>query len=391
MGTLGSAAKTPRSGLQSSRESAFAKIEHLVQANYENPDIEAVKVTLACMAAHRLVEYQPAWLMLIAPSGSMKTEILRTLDGLPGVSLVDELTENTMISGKVDDPWRLRQGSPSFLHRMGNEGVLILADFSTILSMDPRKMRTILAQFRRLYDGDYAREFGTADNLEDRRWKGRLTVLAGCTPDIDRHHGAFQSLGERFSRVRLCRAGGVNSGLLAMRQDRSIAIRFKSAVHEFLLPVLSQRQILAPFVPEHMLTNIASLGEFVALARVHVPRDRNSREIDGEVAPEGNTRLPQQLAQVACGWAALMGRSEVSHDDYLLARRVGFDCIPPVRRAVLEGLRKGQKPHTLGLAASTADRALEDLVVVGLVKDEGDRRYSLSAQAHELLLAIDPS
>jgi len=90
MGTLGSAAKTPRSGLQSSRESAFAKIEHLVQANYENPDIEAVKVTLACMAAHRLVEYQPAWLMLIAPSGSMKTEILRTLDGLPGVSLVDE-------------------------------------------------------------------------------------------------------------------------------------------------------------------------------------------------------------------------------------------------------------------------------------------------------------
>jgi len=78
--------------------------------------------------------------------------------------------------------------------------VLIGADFSTFTA-DVKALQTILAQLRRIYDGHFAREFGTEENLEERSGQGRLTLLAGAVPDIDTHYHLFQKLGERFLRV----------------------------------------------------------------------------------------------------------------------------------------------------------------------------------------------
>jgi len=85
------------------------------------------------------------------------------------------------------------------------------------------------------------------------------------------------------------------------------------------------------------------------------------------VQAESNTRLPQQLAQVGRGWAALMNRSEVDEEAFGLIRRTAWDSIPPVRRAILEGLMSGKKPHSVGLPPATTDRGLEELVAIGLL------------------------
>jgi hypothetical protein len=74
-------------------------IEDKLQRNFEKPDIEAAKLLFASVAAHRIVQYPPAWIMAIAPSGSMKTALLDTLQDLPSVHFVDEVTTNTFISG----------------------------------------------------------------------------------------------------------------------------------------------------------------------------------------------------------------------------------------------------------------------------------------------------
>jgi hypothetical protein len=72
--------------------------------------------------------------------------------------------------------------------------VLIAADFSTFTA-NPKTLAIILSQLRRIYDGNFSREFGTEENPEKRSWSGRLTVFAGAVPDIDRHYTLFQSLG----------------------------------------------------------------------------------------------------------------------------------------------------------------------------------------------------
>ena len=98
----------------------WKRLETFLYANYENPDIGAVKVMFAVVAAHRITDYPPAWLLVIAPSGSMKTEILRALEGLPSIHFVDEVTESTFISGKFDEPGKNKQSHPaSLLHRIG--------------------------------------------------------------------------------------------------------------------------------------------------------------------------------------------------------------------------------------------------------------------------------
>ena len=57
---------------------------------------------------------------------------------------------------------------------------------------------------------------------------------------------------------------------------------------------------------------------------------------------ESATRLAQQFAQLAKGSAVLDGRSEVDEADYKnCVQRVAFDCIPAVRRTLLDTLIGG--------------------------------------------------
>src|SRR5215831_244195 len=301
---------------------AWAAVERLLRQDYVKPDIEAVKIVCSCFAAHRITDHPPVWLMCVAPSGSLKTAILQCLDGLLTVHFIDEVTPNTFVSGRIHDNGapqgktrrKERLTPASLLHRIGNDGYLVAADFSTILSMDERSRARILAQLRRIYDGHFTREFGTEENLSEREWKGRLTFITGATPDIDGHHLVFRSLGERFVQVRWPRAGGVDAGLSAMRQRPEAAVELKQAIHNLLRPVLAigegspfEAKFPATTFPPEFEVRVAHLGEFVALARAHVPRSRSEHEPDGPVYPEGNTRLPQEFAQIGRGAALLAG------------------------------------------------------------------------------------
>jgi hypothetical protein len=272
----------------------------------------------------------------------------------------------------------------SLLNRIGDEGILIVPDFSTILAMNRNKQPVILSQLRRIYDGSFAREFGTAENLADRKWQGRITFLAGVTPEFDKYHSVFQSLGERFIRTRWPRAGGVDAALRAMRQKTEEAEQTKAAVHNLLTPVMEAKSIPAPRMKEQDEIRLAHLGELIVLGRAFVSRERYTHDIEDAPDPEGNTRFPQQLAQIGRGWAALMGDDAVSDEGLKLIARVGFDCIPPRRGEVLKALIRGKNPYSLGLPNPVVERSIEELKHVGLV-DKPDRGAKLSEQALRLL------
>jgi hypothetical protein len=330
----------------------------------------------------------------------MKTALLETLRDLPSVHCPDEFTQNTLISGKLDDRISKREATneqkvtkvpmpASLLNRIGSEGIVVLADFSTILGMDKNKRQAILSQLRRIYDGNFSREFGTSENLKDRKWHGRLTILAGVTPEFDKYHSASAVLGERFIRTRWPRAGGPEAAMVAMRQKTSAAVALRSVVHEFLSPILEEKAIPAPQIEEADMLRIANLGEFVVLARTPTKRERGaSRELEEMPDPEGNTRFPQQLAQIGRGWAALMGSEVATETEMQLIFRVAFDCIPPRRCDVLRALMQGKSPYVLDSANSVVERAIEDLEAVGLVtKPKGKSKAALSDQAIQLLAA----
>jgi hypothetical protein len=378
-----------RNGASQDLLARWQAVEAALRAHFENPDIEAAQILFACVAAHRITDYPPVWDMLIAPSGSMKTALLDSLQGLKRVYFVDEVTQNTFISGKVDDRGKAKRKTPaSLLHRIGDDGILVVADFSTVLAFDNRKKPAILAQLRRIYDGFFVREFGTGENLDEHKWRGRLTLLAGVTPEFDRHHSVFHSLGERFLRTRWPRAGGIETAMRAINQQSSTALRLRNAVRDLLAPILEQAVIIAPILlPEHE-HRLAHLGELIALARADVPRERENHAICDVPAAEGNTRLPQQFAQIARGWAVLEGSESTTESGMKLVQRVAFDCIPPAKRAVIQALTRGQNPYAVKLAPSLVSRAIEDLEAVGLIEKK-DKTARLTPLAQTLLIGSE--
>jgi hypothetical protein len=369
----------------------WERVVKVLRRNYHEPDIMGVKCIVASAAAHKLVHSVPVWPLAIAPPGSAKTDVLESLRGLPGVHFVDEVTPKTFISGKVDESNRKRARPASLLHRIGNDGILIAADFGTYTS-DPKSFGLVLAQQRRIYDGNYSREFGTDEHLEEREWRGRLTVLAGAVPDVDRHYAIFQKMGERYIRIRWPRAGGVEAGIIAMSHNSELADVLRQAVHGVLLPILEAPEINAPVLSPDMELQIAGLSELIALSRSHVERDRCTREITEVPVTEGNTRLPQQLCQLARGSALVEERAAINEDDLALVYRVAFDSLPTARSAVLLALIRGRNPYTLGLPESTTHRALEDLQSVELVADTGKGQTPrLTDKADELIQYLEPS
>ena len=111
------------------------------------------------------------------------------------------LTEPALLSGtpKKDTS---RSAKGGLLREIGEFGILLAKDFTSILSMHRESRAAVLAALREVYDGSWTRHLGT-DGGKTLTWSGKVAVLAGVTPTIDSHHAVMASMGERFVLYRL--------------------------------------------------------------------------------------------------------------------------------------------------------------------------------------------
>jgi len=346
----------------------WQRVEEVLLTHYHAPDIEAARALYSAFAAHHL-SGPPVWPMIVAPPGSLKTEMLNALSNEKNTHFIDQITPNTFISGQIERPGQKSNAPPGLLHRIGSNGIMVFSDFSTILAMPTDRRAGILADMRRIYDGRLRKEYGTAAaSTKSREWAGRITFIVAATPDVDSHYSIFQSLGERFVMVRCRRPDGTDAALAAMRQEGAQARQeLAEAVHR-LLQVLPKGE---PQSPDAIDRRIAALAEVVVRARTHVPRDGYRKEITYVPEPEAPTRLAQQLFQLAKGSALLDCQAVVTEQDYAMVCRVGMDCIPSARRRILEYFLTGDERLLATLPGSTRTYAEQDLEAVGLVKDVG--------------------
>lgn len=152
-----------------------------------------LRILLGALLAHRLGG-DPVWLLLIAPSGGAKTELLSATYLVPGVFPLSELTARTFASGLDSD-----RGEPSLLARPKDE-VLVLNDFTTLLEASREERQAVLAQLREIYDGRFDKAWGTGKELH---WRGRLGFLAGGHAHHRQNQAVLSVLGERFVQVRI--------------------------------------------------------------------------------------------------------------------------------------------------------------------------------------------
>jgi len=332
-------------------------------------DFGALNAVL-CVAAAESLGGDPPWLLVVGGSGAAKTETIVPLSGAGAVVISTISGEAALLSGTSKKD-RAENATGGLLKKIGESGLLVIKDFTSILSMNRDTRALVLAALREIYDGRWSRDVGT-DGGQTLRWNGRLVLIGASTTAWDSAHQVVSTMGDRFVLVRVAAdaAGRRAAGLMAMSNVNSeITMR-----EELAVSVRDLLDTIPAATGKIRLTDdetgvMFDLADLVTRARTAVERDYQGNPLFAH-ALEMPTRLAKQLVQIARGGLAL----GMSRDDAAaVAIRCAGDTMPPLRLRVLADVgrhpcaRTSEVVTRLQLPRKTVDRLLQELHLLGLL------------------------
>jgi hypothetical protein len=324
------------------------------------PDPRIVYAVLGTIAANRLPG-DPVWLLVVAPPGAGKTEILQTCASLPDIYPTGVLTEAALLSGTPKKD-HAKGAAGGLLRAIGAYGLILCKDFGSVLSMQRDSRTQVLAALREIYDGSWTRHIGV-EGGRTLHWQGKVGFIGGCTPTIDRHHAVMAAMGERFLLYRLPEAvPGMQAARALEHEGHEEEMRRElgaATVGVFATELREPRPLSA-----EERERLIALASFAVRARSPVERDGYRREIELVPEPEAPTRLAKVLARLLAGLDAIgLERSEA----WRVATKAGLDCVPKLRLQVVAllsetgALATPKVAEALDYPTSTTKRTLEDL------------------------------
>ncbi len=360
------------------------------------PDLESLQVMLACYVSHFYLKDRPVWLFLLGDSGGGKSTIaMRCLEHLGTHSVVD-ISPQAWISAHGDGNGILEH----FKRVSGGNGIITMSDFSTILGKSYEDREMIMAQFRRIQDGEYAKWAG--NKRVNLTWKGKITLIAACTPALEKNWGAYKKLGERFMTLRWHSGDSdsiMTTALTHIGKETAINSKMRKLVREFV----DYESLETVWIDRtaSLMESLIPLALFVAEMRVHVEKESHGKERIpiGDSGREIPTRIILSMANLARANATMFRREVVGKEDIHLAARLGLDTIPRWRLKYLQELMNLSKDEWVGKYQICRDigqnrtsgvRELQDMQYLGLLKfkKQGTGIVKLTDKARKLLKPI---
>jgi phage/plasmid primase-like uncharacterized protein len=357
-------------------------------------DIHILNAVLATAAAEKLPG-DPLWLLVISGPGSGKTETVSALRSA-GAHVTSTISSEGALLSASPRREHGKDATGGLLRKIGDRGLLVIKDVTSILSAHRDLRSAVLAAMREIYDGRWERNVGT-DGGKTLTWEGRIGAIGAVTTAWDQAHGVISAMGDRFVLIR---ADSYEGRSVAAR--RAIAnTGHEQAMREEMAEAV--RGLLATVDPgqrDDMTTDeidrIMQAANLVTLARTGVEFDYRGDVIDAH-APEMPTRFAKQLTQIFRGSLAIgMSRENA----FALAIRCARDSMPPLRLELLRDVaehpgsrvidirRRIEKPRT------TTDRQLQALHILRLLscREEEEDRFGKKVQVRFYSLAegIDP-
>jgi hypothetical protein len=351
-----------------------------ILASYQDlDDTGHVWFALAVAVSGLAFDDDPLWGMLVGPPSSGKTETVRALGSVAGH--LDDLTASGLLS------WTKGKNATQTgaLHRLGRRGLLTIGDFSTVLAMSNKGNRDLLfALLRRAYDGHVTRDLG--NHAEQLSWRGRVTLLACCTPIIDQYSSHADALGPRWLYYRVGGRRAAGKQVMGHRagQARLTDARSQAAtLAEALVGAAADRTPTVQ-VPEELRRGLVDIAVVTCYGRAAVPRSGyGRREIEGLATVEEPPRLVKQLVALA---RALLCLGLPADQALALCHRAALDSMPQARRLTLEILAHGEPVSVSEVARrvechrQVARFTLEELAAIGVCEGPDDDDSSRDSQ-----------
>lgn len=323
------------------------------------------------------------WLFLIAPPGGSKTELLRAISDLPEAYTLSELTPQTFISG-------MTKGAATDLLPKLDRKIVIVKDFTVILSQAPYDQNKIFGQLRDIYDGYYQKAFGSVGL---KGYQSSFVLIAAVTPAIDRYRIVHQALGERFLKLRLRHKGLsiIERACEIMGREDEMRDELSKAAQTLFNQLRKESWKGPRNLKASLKKRLIALAHLSATFRSTVERD-HFHQVVQKPQPELGTRLVKQLGTLLISLARL--RKEKPEDVYDMVVRVAHDTIPPERTIVIQALEAVNHSAPTGaisdetrIPRSTLAEILDDMWMLDIVVKEGEKPnyWSLTPQVKELL------
>jgi hypothetical protein len=352
-------------------------------------DMDAIDAVAATAAAERL-DGDPLWLLIVSGPGAAKTETVQALSGCDAHITSTIQSEGALLSA-TSAKARTKKATGGLLRKIGEHGILVIKDVTSILSADRQVRGGVLAAIREIYDGRWERNVGT-DGGQTLTWTGRIAVIGAVTTAWDTAHAVISAMGDRFVLLRIdSNEGRKPSGQRAIRNTGD-ETQMREQLAAAVAGVVQHAAITVDDLTPAEEDQILNASDIVTLARTAVERDY-AGEIINSHAPEMPTRFAKQLTQMLRGGVAIGMPRERSLQ---LVIRCARDSIPPLRLEILLDLaeypdsRPGDVRRRIDKPWRTTKREMEALHMLGLLRcreasqpDEGGKdktvwRYTLA-------------
>jgi hypothetical protein len=294
----------------------------------EEYDLDAIDAVCAAAATERL-DGDPLWLLLVGGPGGAKTETVQSLVGAGALSVSTIASEGALLSG-TSRRERAVGATGGLLRQIGDRGLMVIKDFTTILSQVRETRGMVLAAIREIYDGRWTRNVGT-DGGKTLNWSGRLVIVGAVTTAWDQAHAVVATMGDRFVLLRLnSTVGRVAAGQQAMR-NVGHEVEMRNELRESVGGLVCNARTEGAEITNDEHDRLLKAANIVTVARTAVERNYNGDVIDAH-EPEMPTRYAKQLTQMMRGALAI----GTTRDEAMrLALRCARDSIPPLRLAIL--------------------------------------------------------
>lgn len=373
---------------------SLQEIENKIDQYLFLPDKSIVKLLCAFALTCKL-PIPPLWLFIACGSSTGKTELLTLLEKVPGWYAVDDMTENALLSGM-----KRYDKSSSTLDNIPKDGFIVFKDFTTMLSKNKEALGAIMGKLRVIYDGSYNRN--TGGQVEEKKWEGKLSLLAAGTGTIYSKTEEFNEMGTRSVVFKLTEVDDYDVGgfMFDHQQDDRKALKMElqemvaAYVHAINVPTAYKN---LPKITREIWKDLTDIAHLASTARSPVEREKygSNRRQTMIHQKEGMGRLFGQLKAAAYGLMLQNPGQALLDTDRKMLYQIGLDCIDPRRRGVLQTLTKfgyGGDTHQIGDATgyekATADIFVEDLYAHGMLgknRSGGKTTYTIKEKYRDIM------
>jgi hypothetical protein len=331
-------------------------------------DLDALDAVLAAAAAEKLTG-DPLWLLLISGPGGAKTETVGSLEGAGAHVTSTIASEGALLSAVTPKKAMRKAATGGLLRKIGDRGILVIKDVTSILSADRNIRGTVLAALREVYDGKWERNVGS-EGGQTLTWKGRIVIIGAVTTAWDTHHAVVAALGDRFVLIRMDSYRGRSRAAQKSISNTGDEVQMREELRTAVGGLLAHARTDEVKLTAAERDQIARMADIVTMSRTAAERDYKG-DITEVHAPEMPTRFAKQLTQVVRGGVSIgLSREEAM----LLAVRCARDSIPPGRLEILLDIAKN--PNTrisdvrkrINKPWKTTKREMDALQMLGMLE-----------------------